>query len=198
MAGGNIDEYEEQPVTSRFKIGSEGIWTFVLIDMTIFALIFTVYTAQRIQEFHVYEESHGHLDAFMGCINTMVLLGSSLAVVRAVSSARDRDPGHVRTHLSSGLLLGLCFCVAKVFEYRGEFESGVNIATNSFYTFYFFVTFLHLMHVLAGMLFMNIYRRNAVQRRNDSSYVTELENVGTFWHFVDLVWILIYSLIYLL
>lgn len=184
--------------SAKLPAGSEGIWTFVFIDMAIFALIFFVYTGQRIQEYRTYEESHHSLNVVFGFANTLVLITSSYFVARAVQSARSRNAQKVSMYLTSATALGMTFCCVKVLEYAEKIESGIGVTTNSFFTFYFFITFLHLLHVLVGLLFISIFRKNAGKLQRDGKYVIGIENVALFWHFVDLLWVFIYSLLYLM
>lgn len=194
MERSGLEEHEDDAARrAKFPVGSEGIWTFVLIDMVVFALIFLVYSAQRVQEYQLYEQSQAHLNPLFGFVNTLVLLTSSWAVARAVQAARE---GLSSSSLLAALALGAVFLVTKAIEYVGKFESGISVTTDSFFTFYFFITFLHLLHVLAGMGFMVAFHRGA--RELDPSYVRKLESLGTFWHFVDLVWLFIYALLYLM
>jgi nitric oxide reductase NorE protein len=196
---GTIDEHTNDGVrNTNFLAGSEGIWTFIFIDMVIFALIFFVYTCQRMQEYRLYEESHRSLNVILGFSNTLILLTSSLFVARAVQTARQKDAKKVSPYLTTAIVLGASFCGIKVVEYAEKTQAGIGVVTNSFFTFYFFVTFLHLLHVLVGLLFIGIFRRNAKNLGHDRQYLTGLENVALFWHFVDILWVFIYSLLYLM
>jgi nitric oxide reductase NorE protein len=194
LAGDALEGVQE----SKFPAGTEGIWTFIFIDMCIFALIFFVYTLQRIQEYPLYEASHANLNVVLGFINTIVLLTSSYFVARAVQAARDYDVAALSNRLAIALALGLGFCAIKAIEYTEKITSGIGIATNSFYTFYFLITFIHLMHVMAGLLFLVTFRKNRSALLRDRQYLPGLENAALFWHFVDLLWVFIYSLLYLL
>ena len=199
MTHGGIDEDEDDASPStQFPTGTEGIWTFVFIDMVIFGLIFLVYSAQRIQQYQLYEESHQQLNVIFGFVNTLILVSSSLFMLKAVRSARLGNGRQVSSNLVMTLVLGLIFCASKITEYYEKIQSGLGVTTNSFFTFYFFITFLHLMHVLAGMTFIFAYKRNIKTLDRNPRYVTGLENVGHFWHFVDLLWVFIYSLLYLM
>jgi len=183
---------------AKLPAGSEGIWTFVFIDMVIFALIFLVCTGQRIQEYRTYEVSHHSLNVVFGFVNTLILITSSLFIARAVQSARAFNASKASVNLTYTIALGVAFCGVKVVEYVGKMESGIGVTTNSFFTFYYFITFLHLLHVLVGLLFISIFRRNVGKLPREAQYVIGLENVALFWHFVDLLWVFIYSLLYLM
>jgi nitric oxide reductase NorE protein len=198
MDGDIAEDLADEPRAKAFPVGSEGIWTFVFIDMMVFLLIFFVFTTQRIDQYSLYQEAHHHLNVIFGFVNTVILLTSSLFVVRGVRAARAGFATRVASQLQLALGLGLLFFVSKVLEYYGKFTSGISIATSSFFTFYFFITFLHLLHLLGVMIFVIAYRRGARHGVADRRYVTGIENVGLFWHFVDLLWVFIFTLLYLM
>jgi nitric oxide reductase NorE protein len=198
MDGELTEELADEPAARTFPVGSEGIWTFIFIDMMVFLLIFFVFTTQRIDQFALYEEQHRHLNVIFGFVNTLILLTSSYFVVRAVRAARAGYPDAVRGQFRYALAFGVLFFVSKTIEYYDKFASGFTITTSSFFTFYFFITFLHLLHLLGVMVFVIAYRRGAVAGAGDRRYVTGVENVGLFWHFVDLLWVFIFTLLYLM
>jgi len=177
--------------------GTDGIWTFVFIDMIIFLMIFFMFMSERLGHVELYTASQRHLDWRFGLANTLILLTSSWMVVEAIQAARRGDGARVRTCLGWAWLLGLAFSIDKVVEYHSKFHSGITPATNSFFSFYFFITLVHFMHVLAGMLFIGYCRGRALERAGREDYLTGLENVGLFWHFVDVLWVFIFPLLYL-
>jgi nitric oxide reductase NorE protein len=99
--------------------------------------------------------------------------------------------------LNASLLFGAVFVVNKIIEYGGKFDAGITPITNGFYTFYFLITGLHFLHVLGGMVFMLHCRSRLAHESGDAAYVTKLENVGLFWHFVDVLWLFIFPMLYL-
>lgn len=181
--------------------GSEGIWTFVFIDMIIFAMIFFVFMVEKVRLPELYNASQEELNFIFGFVNALVLLTSSWMVVRAVRSSRKKIPQAVAYNLTFALLLGAIFVVSKILEYYTKIGAGIGIATNSFYSFYFFITFIHFLHVIAGLLFINSFRRRSescTTSTASANYVTGLENVGLYWHFVDALWIFIFPILYLI
>lgn len=179
--------------------GTEGIWTFVLIDMVIFLLIFFTFMGERMRHLAVYASSQLHLNELFGLANTLILLTSSWMVVEGVKAARLRKPQKVSFYLWSAWLLGSAFSVNKIVEYLAKFHAGITPISNSFYSFYFFITLVHFLHVLAGMLFIFHFARNApgCATENHSRYVQGIENIGLFWHYVDVLWIFIFPMLYL-
>ena len=179
-------------------MGSEGLWIFVFIDMAIFALLFFVFMADRLEHFALYKTSQPHLNEIFGLVNTLVLLTSSWLVVESVHAARAMRPERVSRNLALALICGGLFCVSKFIEYHAKINAGIGPAKNSFFAFYFFITFIHFLHVVAGMLCLNSFRRRSASCLNSAAYVTGIENVGLFWHYVDVLWIFIFPLLYLI
>lgn len=179
-------------------VGTEGLWIFVFIDMAIFALIFFVFMLERLGDTALYVASQTALDPLYGLVNTVVLLTSSWLVVEAVHAARRQDARAVSRRLTLALALGGIFCLSKIIEYNAKIGAGISPATNPFYSFYFFITFVHFLHVLAGMLFINSFRRRSEACVRGRKFTTGLENVGLFWHYVDVLWIYIFPLLYLI
>jgi nitric oxide reductase NorE protein len=177
--------------------GTDGLWTFLFIDMVIFLMMFFVFMSERLGHVALYTASQAHLNELFGLANTLILLTSSWMVVEAVHAARRADGARVRLYLGWAWLLGLAFSVDKIVEYHAKFHAGITPVTNSFFSFYFFITIVHFMHVLAGMLFIGYCRGRALTRAGRDDFLTGLENVGLFWHFVDVLWVFIFPLLYL-
>ena len=177
--------------------GSDGLWTFVFIDLTIFLMIFVTFMGERLSHVDIYTASQAGLNQLFGFANTLILLTSSWFVVRAVDAVKSGDVRKVRRELGWAWILALVFSVDKCIEYVIEIRRGITPATNSFFSYYFFITIIHFAHVLAGMLFIGYCRSTARHRLKSESYRTGLENVGLYWHMVDVLWIFIFPLLYL-
>lgn len=178
--------------------GTDGLWTFVFMDMVIFLLMFFTFMAERRAHIELYSVSQLHLNELFGLANTLILLTSSWMVAEAVHAARRMAPRRVSRYLGWAFLLGLAFAVNKVIEYHLKLSTGISPATNSFYSFYFFITIVHFLHVIVGMGCIAYCRAHAMTRAGTSPYQRGLENVGLFWHFVDVLWIFIFPMLYLL
>jgi nitric oxide reductase NorE protein len=177
--------------------GSEGLWTFVFIDMVVFQMIFLTYMSERLGHVDVYRLSQSHLNEIAGLANTLILLTSSWMMVQAVHSARQDDGRRARRFLGLAWLLGLLFCLNKLVEYHTKLHAGFTPASNSFFSYYFFITAIHFAHVIAGMIFIVFCYMAARRRPMSMEFTIRLENVGLFWHFVDVLWIFIFPLLYL-
>ncbi len=177
--------------------GTDGLWTFVFIDMVIFLLIFFTFMGERLHHFALYTESQHQLNEIFGLANTIILLTSSWAVVEALHAARRKLPSKVSFYLGLAVILGGVFSINKLIEYSLKFDAGITPVTNPFFSFYFFITIVHFLHVLAGMIFLFAFRKDANACTSSDKYVIGLENVGLFWHYVDVLWIFIFPLLYL-
>ncbi len=125
-----------------------------------------------------------------GALNTAVLVTSGMLAARALALRRDEKRQAARLSLIAAALLGFVFLLVKWAEYSTEFAKGIDIETSPFFTFYFLITGFHALHVVAGIVIL------ALAARWDS--VRNIETGIAFWHMVDLVWVLLFPIIYLL
>ena len=188
----------DRPMSSVPKPpGTDGLWTFVFIDMIVFSLFFVVYLSERLRLPDLFAASQAHLDPKFGLVNALILLTSSLFVAEAVAAARLGKIAMIRTRLVLALVCGAMFAGSKLTEYAGKLVEGITPVTNSFYSFYFLLTFIHFLHVLAGMVFIAHCLARARAETGRPAYLAKLENTGLFWHFVDLLWLFLFPLLYL-
>jgi len=178
--------------------GEAGVWVLILGDMFAFSAFFAVFLVHRAQNAVLFGISQATLDRRFGLLNTVLLLTSSLFVARAVIAARAGAGSRSARLLMFALTCGGAFVVLKAFEWGGKIAAGITLNTNEFYGFYYMFTGIHLLHVLVGMgVLMYLLARS---RRDDpgASYVAVMEGGGAFWHMVDLIWVLLFALFYLL
>lgn len=180
----------------RHLPGVEGVWVFVFADMAVFALMFGCFMWDRHQAPEIFEASRQALSLNFGGINTLILLTSSMLVVLAVDALK-----HGRAHLTPVFLglasaCGIAFIVSKAFEYSNKFEVGISLQTNDFFMYYFIMTGLHLGHVVVGTVIIAVLAiKSRTIRTGDS--VTAYESGATYWHMVDLLWVCLFPLLYL-
>jgi nitric oxide reductase NorE protein len=127
----------------------------------------------------------------------LLLLTSSWFMALAVDAVRRNRTRVAAAFLGSTFLCGLAFIVTKVVEYGGKIEHGVTLATNDFYMYYFTMTGIHLAHVTAGTVVVAVLWRRARTGAYDGDNVRTLEIGATYWHMVDLLWIMLFPLLYL-
>jgi nitric oxide reductase NorE protein len=180
--------------------GETGIWVLVGGDLLLFSVFFIVLLVYRAGDTATFIASQRSLDQFIGALNTLLLLTSSLFVALAVKSVRRAGPParSAPKYIAIAALLGLGFVVVKAFEWSARFAAGQTINTNDFFMFYFMYTGIHLLHVLLGLLVLTMLFIVARRPALDAGAVRLLECGGIFWHLVDLLWIILFALFYLL
>ncbi|PHR62277.1 MAG: hypothetical protein COA43_00840 [Robiginitomaculum sp.] len=177
--------------------GSEGVWILIFGDMMVFGLFFGTYLFYRSANIEMYYTSQSSLNEFFGLLNTIVLLTSSWFVVWAVRLAKSGAKKATANRIVIAILLGLGFCVVKGIEYSAKFSEGHTIISNEFFMFYFMLTGIHLVHVTIGLGALSfVYFKIKTQGINENN-VTTLETSGIFWHLVDLLWVVLFALLYL-
>ncbi|MCX2930006.1 cytochrome c oxidase subunit 3 [Mycobacterium sp. CVI_P3] len=177
--------------------GEEGIWVFVLGDMTVFALFFATFMYSRGRNPQSFASGHADLHVALGTVNTVLLLSSSLLVaigVQRVLGGRHRDA----TRLFSGAAgCGAGFVAVKAIEWTELFRAGKGVGSGEYFSYYFVFTGIHLMHVLIGLAILArlvvLTRRPALTGKHQQL----CETGGIFWHMVDLLWVVLFALFYL-
>lgn len=177
--------------------GEVGVWVFILGDLVVFTILFATFLYYRVPGLQLYLEGHKTLRQDLATINTFLLLTSSWFVVMALSAARKRELARTRLNFSLAAACGCAFVLLKYLEYREKFVAGINILTNDFYTYYFILTGVHLLHVIVGLAVLFFLVQHASTAR-ESVDITLVESGCVYWHMVDFLWIIIFSLIYLM
>ena len=186
------------PAPARRLPGDLAIWFFILAEMLAFAVFFSAYAfarAKNVEMFNFYQQT---LDRNAGAINTLLLVTGSWFVVLAVQAAHRDDQRAISRNILLGFLCGGGFLVVKVFEYAAKFGAGISLSTNTFYMFYISLTFFHFMHVLLGMVILAILWFQSRQGVYDSHHSNGLESGAAYWHMVDLLWIVLFPLVYVM
>ncbi|MDX9786546.1 MAG: cytochrome c oxidase subunit 3 [Desulfobacterales bacterium] len=178
--------------------GDPGIWTFITADVFLFCLFFLVFSVERLSNPELYEQSRQLLNANFGLANTLILLTSSWFMVLAVEAAREGHRDSVKRNLMLAMLVGLGFAVLKITEYTIKIQAGITPQTNPFFTYYYAFTAIHFIHFLAGMGVMLVCFFKARREPIDNKYLVWIESSGSYWHMVDMLWIVLFPMLYLL
>lgn len=182
---------------ARHLPGEAGIWLVILGDMTIFALLFGTYLYYRRPEADLFNRSQEVLSRDLGALNTLILLTSSWFMAMAVQFARLRRGGPIPWLIAAAIFCGCCFGFIKIIEYHAKFAAGISFSTNDFFMFYFVLTGIHLLHLTLATLFL-VYLWNRSRHADwNPKDVAILEIGASFWHLVDLLWIVLFPLLYL-
>lgn len=174
----------------------EGVWVFIIGDMIVFALFFQTFLYYGRLEPELFQAGQASLNPGLGLLNTFILLTSSWLVVLGVRAARAGIPARARQMFYGALALGGAFVVTKIFEYGDKISHDITPATDIFYMLYYVFTGIHLLHVFMGIAVLSLMIRASKKVANDAT-VRGLEGGGVFWHMVDLLWIILFPLIYL-
>jgi nitric oxide reductase NorE protein len=176
----------------------DGVWVFIGADSVIFAILFLSFMQDRLKNPAVFEASRHTLNMNLGGIDTLILLTSSWSVALAVQAMKrnqiDREP----RLLLGGALTGLMFVASKSIEYFHKFADGITPGTNPFYMWYFTLTGIHLAHVVAGTSLLTYLWIRSRRGTYDSLHRAVPESVASYWHLVDLLWIVLFPLLYLM
>lgn len=175
-----------------------GIHFFILADLLVFAALFAGFMVERAAEVTLFNESAAALDPRVGIANTLILVTSGVCVVFAVNAARAGQAAVVRGWIVAAFVVGLGFGVSKVMEYGGKISDGITMHSNDFYMFYYALTGAHFLHFLGGMIALMFIWHMAGHRAVDGPFFGTIESVGLYWHMVDLLWLFIFPILYLL
>ena len=177
--------------------GEEGIWVFVLGDMTVFALFFGTFMYSRGRNPGAFAAAHADLSVALGTVNTVLLLTSSLLVALGVARVLDGSHRAATRLFTAAAGCGLGFVVVKAVEWTRLFAEGKGVGSGEYFSYYFMFTGIHLGHVLIGLVILarlvGISRRPAL----DVKARRFCETGGIFWHMVDLLWVVLFALFYL-
>jgi nitric oxide reductase NorE protein len=181
---------------ARFVPGQPDMWAFVLFEALVFTAYFVVYIVRRTQSPDLFLESQAHLDLRVGVFHTLVLLASSWSVARCVQAARERSFRAALVNAFLTMLFGFVFLVSKVLEWAAKIGEGFGFTSDEFFSFYYFLTAIHFLHLLIGfgVLAIAIHQLWSPARRSQEV----IETCATYWHTIDFLWVLIFALLYVM
>lgn len=192
------------------KASTLGMWAFLITEIMFFGGLFTGYAVYRAAYPEAFAEASHHLDVLLGSINTAVLISSSLTMALAVHGAQVNDRKALIRFLLLTMFLGLVFLGIKLFEYAHKFAEQLVPGSNFhyegahaqqvqlFFSFYFAMTGMHALHMIIGIGILTVLVILAWRGRFSSVYYSPVELTGLYWHFVDIVWIFLFPLLYLI
>ncbi len=175
--------------------GKIAIWWFLASEIMVFGALMGVFVLFSFS--HDFAADGAHVKWRLGAFNTLVLVTSSLTMIMALASARKHNLTQTRMFLLATVLLGFVFLGVKGFEYTTEIREGFTPATGMFWSFYFGMTGLHGLHVIGGIVVNLVLLVAALSRKPWDFLERRIEFAGLYWHFVDVVWIFLFPLLYL-
>jgi nitric oxide reductase NorE protein len=173
-----------------------GAWIFVLIEAAIFGSYFVTYMIRRMAAPEQFLNSQALLSQDFGVVNTLILLLSSWFVARCVLAARQGERARASTMLVLTMGAGGVFVASKLIEWSIEIGRGLTLTTNEFFSFYYFLTGIHVLHVLIGLIFLSVAW---LQLRETTPRASPAVEVGALvWHMIDFLWVMIFALVYVM
>ena len=174
-----------------------GIWTFLATEVLLFGGLFTTYIVYRLKFPELFYTEHLKLSRPLGMVNTLILITSSLTM--AIGIASIKRGRQVAARICIALTIGMAcgFLGVKYLEWSEDFAHSLYPGTNLFFSLYFMMTGLHGIHVIAGIVALSWVLVMACRGKFSAEYSTPVEISGLYWHFVDLVWIYLFPLLYL-
>ena len=182
----------------RYPPGDFAIWIFIYAELLAFGIFFLSYAFARANNVELFNESQLLLNRTAGGINTLVLITSSYFVVRSVAAIRDDKAQLCSRWLLAAIAMACVFLVIKLFEFYTKYQEGISLSTNTFYMFYLSLTFFHFMHVILGAVILTAVMLKARGGGYSREEHTGVETGGSYWHMVDLVWIILFPLVYII
>ncbi len=178
--------------------GDLAMWFFILAELLVFGVFFLAYAFARTRNVELFNASQLELSQLSGAINTVLLVTSSYLVVRAVDRVRRGHSRPAALWLGAAMACGGAFLVLKLIELGGKMGAGITMSTNVFYMFYLGLGAFHFMHVVLGMVILGAVTLKAWQGGYSAANHGGVETGAAYWHMVDLVWIVLFPLIYVL
>jgi len=189
---------KDRPDTGLYN-GKLGVWLFLASEVMLFGGLFSAYVFLRTGA-ESWPVGSDILNVPMATLNTMFLITSSVTMVMSWASLKLNEFGKFKMYLGLTILLAFCFLVVKYFEYASKFEHHLYPSTNNFLGIYFTMTGLHVLHVVGGIIVLFYYLVPGIKmwQSDPDRFANRIEIVGLYWHFVDLVWIFLFPVFYLL
>ena len=173
------------------------LWIIIFLELITFgmALIAMVYYGN--QEPELFHESRLLLNVSFGTINTIILLTSGFFMALTVRQIKLNNKLKAKKFLIATIIFGILFLVVKSFEYYAKIQAGLDLSYNTFFTFYWLLTLFHVIHVIVGLVILStVYV--SLNKENDDTLIEDSEASATFWHMCDLIWLLLFPIIYLI
>ena len=180
--------------------GDLAMWFFILAELTVFAIFFIGFAVTEQLNLEMFAQGKEKLHKIAGLVNTLTLITSSFMVALALFATHEKKGKLSTNYLISGIFFAVIYLVVKSWEYLNLFAQDIDIETNTFFTLYFLITFFHYMHILLGVVILSYMAKKSYS----GAYQTASENVSGFeagasyWHMVDLVWIILFPLLYII
>jgi cytochrome c oxidase subunit 3 len=185
-----------------------GMWLFLFTEMLLFGALFVVYSVYRFRNSEAFHLAATELNVVIGTVNTIILLTSSASIAMSITAIQENRKKLALGLLGFTVLLGLVFLVNKYFEWGHHIKDDIYPGSKTlaarghgdilFYGLYYFMTGLHALHIIIGLTFIGFIIVFIIKDEINAGYFVQHENAGLYWHLVDLIWIFLFPLFYLI
>jgi cytochrome c oxidase subunit 3 len=200
MGDGSVEHSHGHHVDPAVEYSASklGMWLFLGTEILLFGGLFAAYAIFRAKYPEMFFEQHVELNKKMGAVNTCILIFSSLTMAMGVSAIQRGKQKITAILILITILCGLGFGVVKYFEYSAKFHHHIYPDTSIFFSLYFLMTGLHMLHVFIGLAILSVLFVLTLKGKFNAKYSTPVEVGGLYWHLVDLIWIYLFPLLYLI
>jgi len=186
-----------------------GMWLFIFTELLLFGILFVIYSVYRYLNHDAFHLAAADLDTFTGAVNTLILLVSSMTIAMSVTALQKKNKPLTLSLNGITFVIGVVFLVNKYFEWGAKFDHGIfpGSATLAetlsqgeilFFGLYFIMTGLHALHIIIGLVFIAVVMWKVAKGKVHAERSALLENSGLYWHLVDIIWIFLFPLFYLI
>jgi cytochrome c oxidase subunit III len=186
-----------------------GMWLFIFTELLLFGVLFVIYAVYRYMNHEAFHMAAEELDMYIGAINTIILLISSMTIAMSTTALQKKNKSFTLILCGITFLLGFVFLVNKFFEWGGKFDHGIIPGSDElinnfsqgeilFFGLYFIMTGLHALHIIIGLVLIAVVMWRIHSGKVHSERSVLLENTGLYWHLVDIIWIFLFPLFYLI
>ena len=173
------------------------IWIVIYLELLTFGMAIIALAYYGVQQRALFSESAAHLNKTLATINTLLLLTSGSFMAQSITAFKRKNTQLTLKFINFSILTGFGFIILKAIEYYDKIEAGLTMDYNSFFMFYWLLTGFHWIHVLVGLVIL-LFLRKGIQRKRVNYNFEDLEAGAAFWHMCDLIWLLLFPILYLL
>ncbi|KAA0584916.1 cytochrome c oxidase subunit 3 (plasmid) [Azospirillum oryzae] len=197
MRGPELTGPEERAGGLAALPGNLMMWILIFSELAVFGAAFIGFAVARVLDPATFAAGQAHLNGTAGALNTMVLVTSGYLAARGVAAGRRGAVAQARRAMMMAAAVGSVFLAVKAMEYSATLGAGLTIDTDTFFTLYFLLTGFHALHVVLGIVILLLVSRSGPETMPET-LIENLETGAAFWHMVDLVWVILYPLVYLI
>lgn len=173
------------------------LWIIIFLELITFGAALIAMVVYGEQEPEIFHESRLLLNVSFGTINTVFLLTSGFFMAVTVHELKENKKHKAQKYLLITMLFGLLFLILKAFEYNAKLNAGLDMGYNTFFTFYWMLTLFHVIHVIVGLVILtSVYF--GIKKEKSTTKIEDVEASAAFWHMCDLIWLLLFPVIYLI